>query len=233
MLAACGLLVATAHAADAPAALGEHPAPAEDPKWPASRDGKHVTWLGRTWNTRNRRKLWQAGEVGTIAQRNATAAYLGEEKINGGIVELDVKFDAGILVPAGGGKHFLEIMSWVADRGDRAVVDAAPWSRIELANLGDRPRCIVWNYGPRFKGKATKIMKIGPAFKPDRWYHITFTWSYEAPAGSITIGIDDQRYTTRFELLPDTVGPGRFFLFGHVETRAPKGKLHFRNFAVK
>ena len=35
-----------------------------------------------------------------------------------------------------------------------------------------------------------------------------------------------------FEFLPGTVGPGRFCLFGHVETVEADGCLHFRNFKI-
>jgi len=206
------------------------PAAAADPHWPRVREGHHVTWVDRVWNTRKRAAIWQAGGVGTLGQRNGTGTYLGEDRVNAGTVELDVKFDAGYLAPKGGGKHFLEIMSWVADRGDREAIGAQPWSRIELANLGDRPRCIVWNYGPHFRGRATKIFSIGPAFKPDRWYHVRFDWSYREPSGRIEIRIDDRSYAGSFELVTKTVGPGRFFLFGHVETTHPQGRLHFRNF---
>ena len=145
---------------------------APDPQWPRIREGHYVKWVGRVWNTRKRARIREAGGVGTLGQRNGTGTYLGEATVNGGSVELDVKFDAGYLAPKGGGKHFLEIMSWMADRGDREAIGAGPWSRIELANLGDRPRCLVWNYGPHFRGRATEIFAIGPAFKPDRWYHI-------------------------------------------------------------
>ncbi len=221
---------ATAKAAGAPSLA--RPAPAAEARWPGIREGHYVNWVGRVWNTRKRAKISQAGGVGTLGQRNGTGTYLGEERVNGGIVELDVKFDAGYLAPQGGGKHFLEIMSWMADRGDREAIRAKPSSRIELANLGDRPRCIVWNYGPHFQGRATRIFPIGPAFKPDRWYRVRFDWSYRQPGGQVTIHVDDRSYSEKFELVKGTIGPGRFFLFGHVETTQPQGRLHFRNFKV-
>ena len=206
------------------------PPAAPDPHWPLVREGHYLTWAGRVWNTRKRGSIWQSGAVGTLGQRNGTGTYLGEDKVNGGAVELDVKFDAGYLAPKGGGKHFLEIMSWIADRGDRKAIAAQPWSRIELANLGDRPRCLVWNYGPLFRGRATQIVPIGPAFKPDRWYRIRFVWSYREPDGRVAIHVDGRPYSAAFRFVPGTVGPGRFFLFGHVETTQPEGRLHFRNF---
>ena len=203
---------------------------APDQQWPRIREGHYVKWVGRVWNTRKRARIREAGGVGTLGQRNGTGTYLGEATVNGGSVELDVKFDAGYLAPKGGGKHFLEIMSWMADRGDREAIGAGPWSRIELANLGDRPRCLVWNYGPHFRGRATEIFAIGPAFKPDRWYHIRFDWLYGEPDGRVTIGVDGRSYSAAFRFVPGTVGPGRFFLFGHVETTRPEGCLHFRSF---
>lgn len=206
-------------------------APAAGP-WPLVREGHYLTCLGRTWNTRKPAKVRQAGGVATIGQRNGTGTYLGEDKVNAGRVELDVKFDAGFLAPEGGGKHFLEIMSWIADRGDRKAIAARPWSRIELAGLGGRPRCLVWNYGPQFRGRATRIIPIGPAFQADRWYHVRFDWSYRPPAGRFTVHIDDRAYSTDFQFVPGTVGPGRFFLFGHVETTQPAGCMHFRNVRV-
>ncbi len=217
----------------------EQPAPratppaAPDPRWPRIREGHHIRWAGRVWNTRKPAKVWQAGDIGTLGQHNGTATYLGEDNVNGGTVEFDVKFDAGYLAPEGGGKHFLEIMSWVGDRGDREAIRAKPSSRIELANLGDRPRCLVWNYGPQFRGQATGIFAIGPAFEADRWYHVRFEWTYREPSGKITIYVDDRSYASAFEFVPGTVGPGRFFLFGHVETTRPDGCLHFRNFKVR
>jgi len=215
------------------AAPGQRPPTAEDPHWPHVREGHHVRWLDRIWNTRRPDRIWQTGNVGTLGQHNGTATYLGEDRVNGGIVEFDVKFDAGHLAPEGGGKHFLEIMSWVADRSDRKAVEAQPWSRIELAGIGGRPRCLVWNYGPQFRGKATTVLSVGPAFQPDRWYHIRFFWTYREPAGRFTVGIDDRTYETSFRFVPGTVGPGRFFLFGHVETTQPDGRMHFRNFKVE
>jgi len=218
---------ATAEAATAPSR--DVPS-AADPHWPKIAGGHYVQWVGRVWNTRKPANVRQAGDVGALGQHNGTGTYLGEAMVNGGIVELDVKFDAGYLAPEGGGKHFLEIMSWMADRGDRAAIRARPSSRIELTNLGDRPRCIVWNYGPHFRGRATKIFPIGPAFKPDRWYHVRFDWSYREPAGEVTIHVDGRSYSEKFEFVKGTIGPGRFFLFGHVETTQPAGCLHFRNF---
>lgn len=205
---------------------------AADANWPQIRGGHYIKWVGRVWNTRKPSKVRQAGQVGTLGQRNGTGTYLGEDKVNAGAVEFDVKFDAGYLAPKGGGKHFLEIMSWMGDRSDREAIRAKPSSRIELANLGDRPRCIVWNYGPQFRGRATTIFKIGPALRPDRWYRIRFDWSYRAPAGTVTIHVDGRRYADAFKFVPGTVGPGRYFLFGHVETTQPEGCLHFRNFRV-
>ena len=117
-----------------------------------------------------------------------------------------------------------KIMSWVADRSDRTALHATPWSRIELANLGDLPRCLVWNYGPHFRGEATKIIPIGPAFEPDRWYHVRFVWAYRAPTGFVRIHVDDRSYSTTFTFVNGTVGPGRFFLFGHVGTTRPEGR---------
>lgn len=209
------------------------PPPAENPRWPKIREGHYVMWVDRVWNTRKPAKIWQSSDVGTLGQHNGTGTYLGEERVNGGTVEFDVKFDAGYLAPEGGGKHFLEIMSWVGDRGDRKAIRAKPSSRIELANLGDRPRCLVWNYGPHFRGRATKIFPIGTAFEPDRWYRIRFDWSYREPAGRVTIHVDDRSYSSAFEFVPGTEGPGRFFLFGHVETQQPDGCLHFRHFLVR
>jgi len=203
---------------------------ASDQHWPRIREGYYVKWVDRVWNTRKPAKIWGTGGVGPLGQRNGTGTYLGEERVSSGMVELDVKFDAGYLAPKGGGKHFLEIMSWMADRGDREAIRAQPCSRIELANLGDRPRCLIWNYGPHFRGHATKIFSIGPAFKPDRWYRIRFDWSHREPAGRVTIRVDDRSYSAAFEFVPGTVGPGRFFLFGHVETTQPEGRLHFRHF---
>jgi len=223
----------TPRAARSPAASPASLAVAPDQRWPQVRGGHYVRWLERIWNTRKPAKIWQRAGVGTLGQHNGTATYLGEARVNSGIVAFDVKFDAGYLAPEGGGKHFLEIMSWVADRGDRKAIGAQPWSRIELANLGDRPRCIVWNYGPQFRGQATRIFPTGAAFKPDRWYQVRFEWTYRDPAGTITIGIDDRTYTSDFEFVPGTTGPGRFFLFGHVETTQPDACLHFRNFRVE
>lgn len=208
------------------------PPAVNDQHWPQICEGYYVRWLDRIWNTRKRDKLWEVGETGTLGQRNGTATYLGEDKINSGVVEFEVKFDPGYLVPKGGGKHFLEIMSWVGDRFDRQVIQAHPHSRIELANLGDRPRCLIWNYGPHFQGRATKIFPIGSPFQPDRWYHIRFDWSYHEPMGEINLHIDKRVFSATFEFVPGTVGPGRFFLFGHVETLQPKGFLYFRNFSV-
>ena len=216
-------------AAEAP--NGQLPA-AVDPRWPQIRDGHYVQWLGRTWNTRKQDVIWERDGVGTLGQRNGTGTYLGEESINGGSVEFDVEFDADYLAPEGGGKHFLEIMSWMADRGDREAINAKPWSRIELVNLADRPRCIVWNYGSHFHGEATEIFSVGPPFVPDRWYHVRFEWTYRNPAGKVTIRIDERAYSSAFEFVADTVGPGRFFLFGHVETTRPQGRLHCRNFKI-
>jgi len=215
------------------AAPGQRPPTTEDPQWPYVREGRYVRWLGRVWNTRRPDRIWQTGNVGTLGQHNGTATYLGENRVNGGIVEFDVKFDTGYLAPKGGGKHFLEIMSWVADRSDRKAVGARPWSRIELAGLGGRPRCLIWNYGPQFHGNATTVFSVGPAFKPDRWYHIRFDWTYRQPAGRFAVGIDDRSYQAEFRFLPGTIGPGRFFLFGHVETTQPDGRLHFRNLKVE
>jgi len=209
-----------------------NPVAVADQQWPLVREGHYVRWVDRIWNTRKPKKIWQGAGIGTLGQNNGTATYLGEDNVNTGTVELDVKFDAGYLAPKGGGKHFMEIMSWVADRSDRQAIRERPWSRIELARLGDRPRCVVWNYGSHFHGRATKIFSIGPAFEPDRWYHIRFDWSYQAPAGQITIRVDDRSYTAAFEFVPGTVGPGRFYLFGHVETLQPDGCMHFRNFKV-
>ena len=200
--------------------------------WPKVREGHYLRWVGRVWNTRKRDRIREAGGVGTLGQRNGTGTYLGEDKVNGGTVEFDVRFDAGYLAPKGGGKHFLEIMSWIADRGDRKAIAARPWSRVELANLGDRPRCIVWNYGSHFRGRATRIFPIGPAFEADRWYHVRFEWSYREPTGRVTICVDRRSYSASCQFVPRTVGPGRFFLFGHVETTQPEGRLHFRNFKV-
>ena len=201
-----------------------------DQRWPQVREGRYIRWVGGVWNTRDPRKLSQAGGVGTLAQRNGTGTCLGEGKVDAGVVEFEVKFDPGYLAPRGGGKHFLEIMSWMADRSDRQAVGKKPWSRIELANLGDRPRCLVWNYGSQFRGQATKIFNIGPAFQADRWYHVRFEWSYRDPTGRVTIRIGGRSYSDSFEFVPGTVGPGRFFLFGHVETDKADGCLHFRDF---
>lgn len=205
---------------------------AADQHWPRVRAGHYVKWVDRVWNTRKPAKIWQDGDIGILGQHNGTGTYLGEDKAGGGTVEFDVKFDAGYLAPEGGGKHFLEIMSWIADRSDREAVRAQPWSRIELARFGDRPRCVVWNYGPHFNGETTELFSIGPPLKPDRWYHIRFDWSYRAPSGRVTIHIDDRSYSSTFKLVPNTEGPGRFFLFGHVETKQPEGRLHFRNFRI-
>ncbi|HUT09372.1 MAG TPA: hypothetical protein VMY42_02660 [Thermoguttaceae bacterium] len=206
---------------------------AADPHWPQIREGHYVTWVDRVWNTRKPAEIRQSGTVGSLGQHNGTGTYLGQQRTDGGKVEFDVKFDAGYLAPQGGGKHFLEIMSWMGDRSDREAIRARPSSRIELANLGDRPRCLVWNYGPHFKGEATRIFPIGPAFEPDRWYRVGFEWSYREPAGSVTIRVDDRSYSTDYRFVPKTIGPGRYFLFGHVETTQPEGRLHFRNFTVK
>jgi len=201
-----------------------------DQQWPAVTGGHYIRWAGRVWNTRKPARIWQNDTVGTLAQHNGTAAYLGEDKADAGTVEFDVRFDPGYLATKGGGKHFMEIMTWVADRSDRSAIGKKPWSRIELANLGDRPRCLIWNYGSHFEGRATKIFSIGPAFEPDRWRHIRFDWRYDAPVGEITIHVDDRSYTAPFEFVPGTLGPGRFYLFGHVETEQPQGRMHFRNF---
>jgi len=74
------------------------------------------------------------------------------------------------------------------------------------------------------------MLASGPACQPDRWYHGKFDWSYRPPAGRITIHIDKQSYAGEFRFVPGTIGPGRFFLFGHVETVKPEGCLHVRNF---
>jgi hypothetical protein len=211
---------------------GKRPPSETQTHWPAIREGRYVQWLGRTWNTRKPDAISESGGVGTLGQRNATGTYLGEGQVNGGTVELDVKLDAGYLAPQGGGKHFLEILSWLADRGDREAIAARPWSRIELDNLGDRPRCIVWNYGSQFRGEATKIMSIGPAFEPDRWYHVRLDWTYREPSGSVAVRVDDRAYRAEFEFVDGTLGPGRFFAFGHVETTRPEGRLHCRNFVA-
>ena len=204
-----------------------------DLKWPLINDGFYVQWLGRTWSTRYPSRLQERDGVGTLAQRNATGTYLGEDMVSGGSVSFEVRLDAGYLDPVGGGKHFIGITSWMADRSDRDAVGRTPWSRIELDNIGDKPRCVVWNYGPQFDGRATRITYAGPAFQPDRWYRIALEWSYREPAGRIVIRVDDQSYETAFEFVPGTVGPGRFFGFGHFETNRPEGCLHVRNLAVK
>jgi len=206
------------------------PVPVSDQQWPLVCEGRYIRWVDRAWNTRKQAKIWEDGDIGTLGQHNATATYLGEDKVNAGTVELDVKFDTGYLAPKGGGKHFMEIMSWVADRSDRQAISERPWSRIELARLGDRPRCLVWNYGSHFRGEPTKIFSIGPPFEPDRWYHIRFDWFYQAPAGEVTIYIDERSYTGAFEFVSGTLGPGRYYLFGHVETEQPDGCMHFRDF---
>ena len=231
-VSACGP-AETPRPAPSPTAPAARLSAAPDPHWPEVREGHYVRWLDRVWNTRKPDKIGQAGIVGTLGQRNGTATYLGEPRVSGGALEFDVAFDAGYLAPEGGGKHFMEIMSWVADRSDRQAIGVRPWSRIELANLGDRPRCLVWNYGPQFRGQAATIFPTGAAFKPDRWYRIRFEWTYREPAGRITIGVDDRSYASDFEFVPGTVGPGRFFLFGHVETSQPEGCLHFRHFRVE
>jgi len=217
--------------AESRSSRGSLPA-AADQRWPGVREGHYIKWLDRVWNTRKPAKIWQDGEVGILGQHNGTGTYLGEDKVGGGSVEFDVRFDAGYLAPEGGGKHFLEIMGWIADRSDREAIRTRPWSRIELARLGDRPRCVVWNYGPHFRGETTELVPIGPPFKPDRWYHIRFDWSYREPAGRVTIHVDERSYSVEFEFVPKTVGPGRFFLFGHVETTQPEGRLHFRDFNI-
>jgi hypothetical protein len=222
--------------APAPASQAAEP-PAEsrppavpDPHWPLVREGHYIRWAGRVWNTRKPQKVWQRGDVGILGQRNGTGTYLGEDRLYDGIVEVEVKFDAGYLAPEGGGKHFLEIMSWIADRSDRRAVGAKPWSRIELAQLGRRPRCVVWNYGPQFDGRAAGLFSIGPAFEADRWYRIRFQWRCGEASNRITIQVDEKAYSSDFALRPQTVGPGRFFLFGHVETTQPAGRMYFRNF---
>jgi len=216
----------------APGSVQSRPVAVADQRWPQVREGHYVRWVDRVWNTRKPDKIWDNSGIGTLGQHNGTATYLGEERVNAGTVEFDVKFDPGYLAPKGGGKHFMEIMSWVGDRSDRQAIRERPSSRIELTNLGDRPRCLVWNYGPHFRGRATKIFSIGPAFEPGRWYHIVFDWSCQDSAGEITIHIDDDSYRNTFEFVPETVGPGRFYLFGHVETEQPDGCMHFRNFKV-
>ena len=205
---------------------------AADPRWPLVREGHYVQWLDRVWNTRKPAKIWQDGQVGSLGQHNGTGTYLGDDKVNYGTVEMEVKFDDGYLAPEGGGKHFLEIMSWIADRSDRDAVKERPWSRIEVTNLGDRLRCLVWNYGSHFRGRATAIFPVGPALKPDRWYRVRFDWSCRQTSGKVTIHIDDRSYSSDFKFVPNTEGPGRFFLFGHVETTQPEGRLHFREFKV-
>ena len=80
---------------------------------------------------------------------------------------------------------------------------------------------------------ATTIFTIGPPFQADKWYRIQFEWSYRAPKGHVAIHVDDRAYESEFEFVPGTIGPGRFYLFGHVETRQPEGRLHFRNFKVR
>jgi hypothetical protein len=209
------------------------PLPGADPKRPLIREGRYVQWLGRTWSTRDPSRLSEQDGVGTLGQRNATGTYLGEAMVAGGSVAVEVRFDAGYLDPVGGGKHFIEIVSWLADRSDRAAVGRVPWSRIELDNLGGQPRCLVWNHGPQFAGRAARILRVGPAFEPDRWYRIRLDWNYREPRGRITVHIDDRSYETDSEFVPGTVGPGRFFGFGNVETNRPEGRMYVRHLVVR
>ncbi len=106
---------------------------------------------------------------------------------------------------------------------------AAPSPPAPRASLAAAPN----QHWPQVRGKATRIFPIGPAFKADRWYRIRFEWTYRESTGTITVGVDDRAYASDFEFVPATAGPGRFFLFGHVETTAPDGCLHFRNFRVE
>lgn len=207
--------------------------PCFHPQWPYIVDGKCVDWMGRLWNTRFPQKLHQNGTVGSMDQRNGTGVFLGEAYTDRGHVDFDAKADPGMLEIGGGGKHWFEVMSWLGDRSDRNALPQ-PSTRVEIANIADRPRVLVWNYGPHFDGHAAEIFDVGEPWQPDRWYHVAFDWDYDRPEArlEITISIDGDAYGRTVQLEQDSEGPGRFFMFGHVETNSGSGQLHIRNVVV-
>ena len=48
----------------------------------------------------------------------------------------------------------------------------------------------------------------------------------------VFLNVDDRSYSSQFQFVHETIGPGSFFLFGHVETTQPNGRLHARNFTI-
>ena len=200
--------------------------PCHNPQWPYITEGHCVEWVGRLWNTRKPSKLATSGGSGVMEERNATATFLGEDKANRGRVTTVVRPDKDILEVGGGGKHFVEVMSWVADRSAKGSLPT-PWTRVEIARVADHPKVIVWNYSPNFNGKAAKIFDAGDPWQAGKTYTVTFDWDYIPSSGKldIEVEINGKSYQEVVDLIPGSEGPGRFFLFGHVETQSGGGHL--------
>ena len=206
------------------------------PEWKYVVEGKGVELQGRKWNTRKADGVENTENYGVVAQRNGTATLLGEAFQNRGKVEWEAWYETGVLEVGGGGKHFHEVMSYVSDRAGkfRQTIRKGWTSRIEIASLADRPRCIVWNYGPDFDSKASAIVTLGKPPKENEWIKWALQWNFDPDTAVLEFMVTrgDQSYSGKVELKKGTEGPGRFFLHGHVETESGKGRIRFRNFKV-
>ncbi len=192
---------------------------------------------GRTWNTRKASAVEDTKDYAVIGQRNGTATLLGEKLVDRGRVEWEAYYETGALEVGGGGKHFHEVMSFVGDRAGkfRETIRNSGWrSRIEIASLADRPRCIVWNYGRDFTGQASTILKLGSPPKENQWVKWSLAWDYEAETGKLEFQVtqNGEQFAGAAQLEKHSEGPGRFFLHGHVETKSGQGRVRFRNFKV-
>lgn len=206
--------------------------PCKHPQFEYVVEGSCVDLGGVVHNTRKRNKTQDTSEYFQIGQRNGTCTQI--DKISKGRVKWEAYYENGVLEVGGGGKHFHEVMSYVADRAGqfRPIIRDMDTIRIELANLGDRPRCIVWNYDADFDGRASLILGLGEALPETQWIPWELAWDYNATTGKVRVEVvkAGRTFSATADVTPGSQGPGRFWLpLGHVETATGNGGVRFRN----
>ncbi|HUW56413.1 MAG TPA: hypothetical protein VMZ92_07235 [Planctomycetota bacterium] len=229
----------------APAAA---PAPAErklDPPGlidPRNARLKRGGWWDRFF-TRYLEKLTDdADGNGINREHNATfralAAIAGVDDpdafLDKGYLHFRVKINAAGLVPEGGGKHLVNVMTDPGALGRRERRGTS--TRLEIANPGGRgqdssPRLVLHNYsytdGER-KGGATDLGRLPWRFEPDKWVEVD--WHWERVGRTLHIEVNGRKYEA--ELLEGSQGPGRYWGSGHMETTAGGGEFTFAELEV-
>ncbi len=201
---------------------GGDPAGLRPCDWPVVGDGYCVERGGRQWAVRKPDKVRDLGDgVVWFGTRNASSTLVWDPPARSGWWEWQAWYEPGCFPAARGrGKHYHSMFQHRLDLGGRYrdELDEMTVLRFEIADLGTRPRGIVWLYDDDFAGRAELVMPCGQPPEHGRWYDWRFEWAIDARDELvIRVTRDGEELCAGEVAVPGAQGFGQLMPWGHVE----------------